>query len=116
MGSDTTHPGTDVITLEPTTDPATGLEVYADPNAPTGEIVSMTDAGLVTSQAAGEPVELPRDRFAGDDGTTFDWGAAERTQDSGYIVSMEGGQLVVNRATGQGVELPKDRFASQVSR
>lgn len=111
MGSNITPTGGDIITLEPTIDPATGLEVFTDPNAPTGEIVSMTEQGLITNPASSQTVELPRDRFAGDATDPYDWSAAERNQDSGYVVSMEGGQLVVNQATGQGVELPKDRFA-----
>ena len=113
MGSNI--PDIDIITLEPTVDPATGLEVFADPNARTGEIVSMTEQGLVTNPGTSQAVELPRDRFAGDDTAPYDWAAAERNQDSGYVVSMEGGQLVVNQATGQGVELPKDRFAGEAN-
>lgn len=108
MGSSSVSPAEDVITLEPTNDPVTGQLVYAPPAH--GELVRMTEAGLVSEQAAPEPVALPRDRFAGDE--PYDWQAAEQRQDSGYVVSMEDGQLVVNGATGQSVELPKDRFAA----
>ena len=99
-----------VITLEETRDPRTGEIVFAKP----GEVLQMTDSGLLPERSPAAPVELPRDRFAGEE-RGVDWAAAERQQANGLVVSMVDGQLV----TGAGPEakpiaLPEDRFAAPI--
>lgn len=101
----------DVITLEPKTDPGTGLVVYEAP-VPAVYGAPTVDGGRVVD-ATDNQVTLTDERFAAD--PAFDWGRAEQAQAAGATVQIVDGQLVTNdksAAPGQSVTLTDERFAA----
>lgn len=99
----------DIITLEQTRDPQTGEVVFAAP----GDVLRMTEDGIVHGQASALPVTLPTDRFAGEDEQRIDWHESERQQSAGLVVSMVDGKLVTGAGPeSQSVALPSNRFAA----
>jgi hypothetical protein len=108
----TTPSGKDVVTLEPVTDPVTGLVVYEAPR-PVVPVPAVVDAGVVIADDPDNQVTLCSERFAAD--PAVDWSAAERAQDAGQTVQIINGQLVTNDKTtapGQSVTLTDERFAA----
>lgn len=107
----TTPARTDVITLEPTSDPGTGIVVYEAP-VPAVYQAPEVDAGRVVDGAE-HHVTLTEERFAAD--PAFDWGRAEQAQAAGATVQIVDGQLVTNeksKVPGQTVTLTDERFAA----
>ncbi|MDQ6523992.1 hypothetical protein RB608_10290 [Nocardioides sp. LHD-245] len=112
-----------VITLEEVIDPATGDVIFVDPDAEaraearvpatrTAASLAMTEDGLVEEGRPAQAVQLPNERFSGDE--PIDWAAAEAHQAGGQVVSMVDGQIVFGEPgnSAQQVSLPTDRFAA----